>query len=39
MNEFQNAEENFAFLQCGPCRRYPYVGYPKISEYRTCSTK
>ena len=26
MNEYQNAGENCAFLQCGPCRRYLYSG-------------
>ena len=26
MNDYQNAEENFAFLQCGPWKRYLYVG-------------
>ena len=26
MNEYQNAGENCAFLQCGPCRRYLYAG-------------
>ena len=25
MNEYQNAGETGAFLQCGPCRRYLYV--------------
>ena len=26
MNEYQNAGEYCAFLQCEPCRGYPYVG-------------
>ena len=26
MNEYQNARENCAFLKCGLCRRYLYVG-------------
>ena len=26
MNKYQNAGENYAFLQCGPCRGYPYLG-------------
>ena len=26
MNESENAGENCGYLQCGPCRGYPYVG-------------
>ena len=26
MNESENAGENCWYLQCGPCRGYPYVG-------------
>ena len=41
MNEYQNAVENCAFLQCRPCRGYSTQVYPKISEAAvgTCTTK
>ena len=29
MNEYQNAGENCAFLQCGPCRRHLFAGIPQ----------
>ena len=37
MTECQNAEENCAFPQYGPCRKYPTYGYPKISEGTACT--
>ena len=37
MNKNQNDGESFTFLQCEPCRGYPYVGL--FQDIRSSSTQ